>query len=241
MRTYPLIVGVISLVFGAVVLSQWLTRRRPNQAIWAIALLMAAIASFAFVAFLSSGSELQFRIYYSFGGVMMAAYLGMGSLYLALPRRAADLILAAVVIVSAIGVALVLVAPIDSAALRSLQHASGAGTNVLKPGLWLVPLIVLNSFGALAVIGVALYSAYLVIRKQAPRRFAVANITIAIGTAIITEAGTAARLGSPNNFWIVMAAGWVVIFAGFLLTTNLAAFGASSMRDLRVEQGATSA
>jgi hypothetical protein len=219
---YPLIVAIVSLAFGVIVLSQWMARRRSQQLIWGIALLMAAGASFAFVGFLSNGSELLFRVYYALGALLMAAYLGMGSLYLALSKRAADLILAALVIVSAFGVALILVAPVDVVALHTLQHTSGAGTGVLKPGLWLLPLIVLNSFGAAAVIGVALYSAYKVLRRQAPVRFALANVSIAVGTGIVTYAGTAARLGSPNYFWIVMAVGWVVIFAGFLLTLKLA-------------------
>jgi hypothetical protein len=233
---YPLIVAIVSLAFGIIVLSQWMARRRSQQLIWGIALLMAAGASFAFVGFLFNGSELLFRVYYALGALLMAAYLGMGSLYLALSRRVADLILAALVIVSALGVALILVAPLDVAALHRLQHTSGAGTRVLKPGLWLLPLILLNSFGAAAVIGVALYSAYKVLRRQAPVRFAVANVTIAVGTGIVTYAGTAARLGSPNYFWIVMAVGWVVIFAGFLLTLKLAPLARAS-RDVPMGQG----
>jgi hypothetical protein len=219
---YPLIVAIVSLAFGVIVLSQWMARRRSQQLIWAIALLMAAGASFAFVGFLFNGSELLFRVYYALGALLMAAYLGMGSLYLALSRRVADLILAALVIVSAFGVALILVAPVKVVALHGLQHTSGAGTGVLKQGPWLLPLIVLNSFGAAAVIGVALYSAYKVLRRQAPVRFAVANVTIAVGTGIVSGAGSAARLGSPNYFWVLMAVGWVVIFAGFLLTLKLA-------------------
>ena len=127
MSIYPLIVAIVSLVFGLIVLSQWMARRRSQQLIWGIALLMAAGASFAFVGFLSNGSELLFRVYYALGALLMAAYLGMGSLYLALSRRVADLILAALVIVSAFGVALVLVAPVDIAALHNQQHTSGPG------------------------------------------------------------------------------------------------------------------
>src|SRR5205085_4489802 len=125
---YPLIVAIVSLAFGVIVLSQWMARRRSQQLIWAIALLMAAAASFAFVGFLAGGSEILFRVYYALGALLMAAYLGMGSLYLALSKRAADLILAALVIVSAFGVALILAAPVDAVALRNLQHTSGAGT-----------------------------------------------------------------------------------------------------------------
>lgn len=227
MLIYPLIVAIVSLLFGGVVLVQWSARRRPQQLIWGLALLMAATASFAFAGFLADGSELLFRLYYVFGGLLMAAYLGMGSLYLALNKRVADLVLAALVIVSAIGVALILVAPANAAVLHALQQTSGEGTNGLKPGLWLIPVILLNTFGAVSVIAVALYSAYKVWQRQAPVRFFAANVTIAVGTGIITAAGSTGRLNlAPHYFWVLMTVGWVVIFAGFLLTTNLAALGA---------------
>ena len=116
MLVYPLAVAVVSLLFGAVVLFQWSSRRRSYQLVWGIALLMAAVASFSFAGFLNDGNEFLFRLYYAGGGLLMAAYLGMGSLYLALSKRAADLILAVLVTISAIGVALILVAPINGAA-----------------------------------------------------------------------------------------------------------------------------
>lgn len=239
MLIYPLIVAVVSLAFGGVVLSQWASRRRAHQLAWGVALFMAAVASFSFAGFLGNGSELLFRLYYAFGGLLMAAYLGMGSLYLVLSKRLADLILAILVTVSAIGVALILVAPVDTIALHQLQHTSGEGTNGLKVGLWLLPVILLNTFGAVAVILVALYSAYKVWQRQAPARFFAANVTIAIGTGIISAAGSTGRLGlSPHYFWIIMTVGWVVIFAGFLLTTKLAALGAHSSRDLPLSRGA---
>jgi hypothetical protein len=133
MLTYPFIVAIVSLAFGGVVLAQWATRRRPQQLVWGAALLLAAAASFAFVGVLVTDSTLLFRIYYAGGALLMAAYLGMGSLYLVLPRRVADLVLAALVVVSAVGVVLILVAPVDGAALRLLPRNGGAGANVLKP------------------------------------------------------------------------------------------------------------
>jgi hypothetical protein len=87
------------------------------------------------------------------------------------------------------------------------------------------------------VIWVALYSAYKMLQRQAPVRFAAANITIVMGTAVISGAGSAARLGSPNAFWVLMALGWIIIFAGFLLTTNLVAVGAG--RNASTGRGAT--
>ena len=99
--------------------------------------------------------------------------------------------------------------------LHQLQHTSGEGTDGLKAGLWLIPVILLNTFGAVAVIAVALYSAYKVWQRQAPGRFVAANVTIAVGTLIISAAGSTGRLGlTPHYFWIIMTAGWIVIFAG---------------------------
>jgi hypothetical protein len=234
MIVYPLVVAVVAAAFGFSVLGQWVNRRRSQQLVWGIALLMAAVASAAFVGFLADGSELLFRIYYAFGGLMMAAFLGMGSLYLAIDKRIADLVLAALVVLSAIGVALILVAPVDAQLLHRLAQTSGEGTNVLKPGPWVAPVILLNTFGAASVVLVALFSAYRVVRRQAPTRFAVANVAIAIGALLITAGGSSGRFGlnSPNFFWVFMAVGWVVIFAGFLLTTNLAAVGTLGSRNL---------
>jgi len=238
---YPLIVAVISLVFGLVVLSQWARRRRPHQAVWSFALLVgAAVGSFIFVAFEGAGGELLFRLYYICVALFPAAYLGMGSLYLVVSRRAADLILAVLAIVSALGVALMLVAPLDHIALLTAQHAGTEGTGVLKQGLWLIPVILNNIFGSVALIGVALYSAYKVVRRQAPPRFVVANVVIAAGAFIVAGAGSSARLGNAAPFWIVTAVGYIVLFGGFLLTTNLAALGARGPRDARVGSGATS-
>jgi hypothetical protein len=238
---YPLIVAVVSLVFGLVVLAQWARRRRPQQAVWSFALLVgAAVGSFIFVGFEGVGHELLFRLYYICVALFPAAYLGMGSLYLVVSRRVADLILAVLAIVSALGVALMLAAPLDHTALLAAQHAGTEGTGVLKPGLWLIPVILNNVFGSVALIGVALYSAYKVVRRQAPPRFVIANVVIAAGAFIVAGAGSSARLGNAAPFWIVTTAGYIVLFAGFLLTTNLAAMGVHGGRDVRVGSGATS-
>ena len=238
MSIYPLVVAVVSLVFGLVVLAQWARRRRPHQAVWSFALLAASAASLAFVLFEGNGSELLFRLYYIGGALLAAAYLGMGSLYLVLSRRVANLVLAALAIASALAVAMILVTPIDHRALLAAQHNGTPGAGVLKPGLWLALFILHNIFGAATVVGVALYSAYKVVQRQAPSRFVVANVVIAAGVGVVSSAGSSARLGASAPFWIITALGYAVIFGGFLLTTNLAAL---TPRGVRVERGAASA
>ncbi len=237
MVIYPLIVAAVSLAFGAVVLSQWARRRRPQQAVWSFALLVASVAAFAFVLFEGTGSELLFRLYYICGALLAAAYLGMGSLYLILSRRVADLVLAALAVASALAVALILVTPIDYTKLLAAQRLGTPGAGVLKPGPWLALFIPHNIFGAVAVVAVALYSAYKVVQRQAPSRFVAANVVIAVGVGVVSTAGLSARLGGSAPFWITTALGYAVIFSGFLLTTDLAAL---TPRGVRVERGAAS-
>jgi hypothetical protein len=166
---------------------------------------------------------LAFRVYYALGAVLMPAWLGLGSLFLAAPRRVAERTLAAVVNVGALGAAAVVVAPIDIAAFGQLNGGPGAG--VLQPGVWLPITILLNTFGVVAVVGVAILSAIRLVRRQGSRQLVLANSLIAAGVLIVGIAGSMARTGLPELFWLTMLAGWIVIFAGFLLIQPAASPG----------------
>ncbi len=79
----PLATCLVSLVFAALVLEQWWERRRSFQAVWAAGLLWYAISSgtqFAGAAF--GWSPALYRAWYLFGAIFVAAYLGMGTIYL---------------------------------------------------------------------------------------------------------------------------------------------------------------
>jgi hypothetical protein len=214
---YPLAVALMSAVFAGAVLQQYAWRRRPYQLVWAIALLLSALGCAAYVAALPpSSNQLAFRAYYILGGVLMPAWLGLGSVYLVAPRRIADRCLAGLLNLGALGAGAVLSAGIDTAALARLNGGPGAG--VLEPGPWLPITILLNTLGVLAVTGVAVYSAVLVIKKRGSGRLLTANVLIAAGDVTVGVAGSLARTGRPELFWATMLAGWVAIFAGFLLT-----------------------
>jgi hypothetical protein len=79
----PLLSCLVSLVFGALVLEQWRQRRRSFQAVWAAGLAWYAVsagAQFAGAAF--GWSPALYRAWYLFGAIFVAAYLGMGTIYL---------------------------------------------------------------------------------------------------------------------------------------------------------------
>jgi hypothetical protein len=79
----PLLSSVVSFVFGGLVFAQWLQRRRAFQLVWTIGLLWYGIsAGTEFVGSAFGWSEPLYRTWYLIGAFFVAAYLGMGTVYL---------------------------------------------------------------------------------------------------------------------------------------------------------------
>jgi hypothetical protein len=79
----PFLSSALSFVFAALVLDQWLRRRQPYQLVWAVGLLWYAIsAGTEFVGSAWGWSEPLYRTWYLVGAFGVAAYLGLGTVYL---------------------------------------------------------------------------------------------------------------------------------------------------------------
>ncbi|MDB5058513.1 MAG: hypothetical protein JWO59_1985, partial [Chloroflexi bacterium] len=163
---YPLIVLVVSLAFCLAVTRQYLTRRRPYQLAWCLSLAAAAAGSLAYIVFLGDGkSELAFRLYYIFGALLTAPLLGLGSLLLIARSDAAKArvrwAIIAVAAASVVGTVVLLVDPINSTVLHQLNGGPGTKPDVYKPDVLRTALVaILNIFGAICVVGVAVYSGW---------------------------------------------------------------------------------
>jgi drug/metabolite transporter (DMT)-like permease len=218
---YPLIVVVVNAAFAGIVGRQYFDRRRPYQLVWTVALVLGMLAALFYVLFLVfNDNTLFFKLYYICGALLMAAYLGLGSIYLHMPTRFADITAAGLVILSVVGIVMLLTAGINHAQLVVAASQVGPGTKALEPGPWKAMVAILNIFGSIAVIGGAIYSAWRTHRRQAPLNFLYANVLIAVGTFLAAAAGSAADQGAfPGSFWVLLALGFVVLFCGFLLAT----------------------
>lgn len=222
---YPIVNVIVAGLFAGVVLRQYLRRHRTYQLFWAIALFMAFFASLAYVAMImvhptSYLGVLFFRIYYILGGALIAAWLGLGSIALVTSARFTRICLVVLCVLSALAVLLIAFAAVDRGQLSQISGTPGTG--ILQPaaGPWLITIIILNTLGAAAVAGVAIYSAWQVRRRQGSGTLFGANILILAGALTIAFAGTTARLGVKNVFWLVMALGWIVFFIGVLLASR---------------------
>src|SRR5438093_10082589 len=79
----PFASSALSLVFAAVLATQWRARRRPYQLIWAVGLLWYGIsAGTEFLGGALGWSEPLYRAWYLIGAVYVAGWLGLGTVYL---------------------------------------------------------------------------------------------------------------------------------------------------------------
>ncbi len=84
----PLASSVLSFVFAALVLDQWWQRRHAFQLVWGIGLLFYGIsAGTEFIGSAFGWSEPLYRTWYLIGAFFVAAYLGLGTIYLLAKTR----------------------------------------------------------------------------------------------------------------------------------------------------------
>jgi len=207
----PLLSAVVSFVFAVTVLDQFFARRKPYQLIWAIGL---------FMYFISTGTEFWteawglnetiYRLWYLFGAIFVAAYLGMGTLYLLARRRVAHIIMAILLVASFYAILRVFTASIDLSTLYYLSgRAMPQGVRLMTPFF--------NTFGTVALVGGAIYSAWVFWRRRLMPHRVVSNILIAVGAILPAVGGTHMRLGGCLQlFYLLELLGIIIIFIGFL-------------------------
>jgi hypothetical protein len=227
---FAIINVVVTGLFAGAVLRQYARRKRTSQLYWSIALIMAFLATLAYVLMVivgptSSAGVALFRIYYIFGAALVPAWLGLGSIALVASSRVTRICLIVLIALSILAVVLISTATINMSNLS--QIAGTPGTGILEPGAWLITIIILNSLGVLAVVGVALYSGWKLIRRQSSVagiqtiNLLWANVLILVGDLLNAAAGSLARFfGLQSIFWIIQAFGWTVFFVGVLIASR---------------------
>lgn len=222
---YPIINVIVTGLFAGVVLRQYLQRHRLYQLYWAIALSMAFLATLGYVFMIvvqpaSIAGVWFFRLYYILGAALMPSWLGLGSIALVADARVTRLCFITLCWLSILAAFLISIASIDRQQLSHIAGTPGAGILQPEVGAWLITIIVLNTLGVLAVVGVAIYSGWKLLQRQGTSNLLWGNVLILAGDLINATAGTTARLGVQNIFWLVMTLGWIVFFMGVLLASR---------------------
>ena len=205
--------ALVALAFALSTWERWLAGRRRHELAWTGALGLFGLAS----AFLAAGagagwSGAAFRGFYLFG-VVNVPFLGLGTVYLLGGRRRGDRWAVAVLVITVFTAGVIVSAPFR--ATFSPDHLP-RGSEVFG----VLPRILaatLSTAGALVVFGGAAWSA-LRFRRTRSTRMVVANVLIAIGTAVVSASGLLnSVLDEMTAFALTLVAGITLIFAGFLV------------------------
>ena len=215
----PLIAGAVGGAFAAVVGRQYLNRRKPYQAIWALALAMFAAAALFETAGQAFGwSDGSYKGYYLFGGLLNVGWLGLGSLLLITSPRVGKIATIAMVLISIVCLYAVIVAHTDSNLLKAQVPPRGA---IDVPSV--LPLIT-NLGGSLLLIGGAAWSAWRAARAGAPGSRVIGLAALAAG-AFIVAAGHS--LAQTKGVYVAQplseALGIAAMFVGYLVIESRSA------------------
>ena len=222
---------VVSAAFTAIVAAQWAARRKTHSLLWAWALLVWTLAVAAETAAALNGAwtPLTYRVYYAFGALMVAAWLGAGSIHLSASRRWARLLTLVVAMLSIVGAALVFTYRIDPALLGKVDSLGFVEVKVFPFIPVRVFVVVANILGSAAFIGAALYSLWHFRRRHDVPGDRVAGVwLIALGGLVAAAAHSLGALGGPGLFRITELTVIILIFVGYLLSTRPAAAAAAA-------------
>ncbi len=216
MWALPLAAALVALWFAAALARRFATRRQPYQALWAVALVMYAVASAAVVVGVLAGwTPATFRLYWALGAVLNVPYLAAGEVVLLIrDRRVLWAVILLLLFASGFAVARVGTAPLDPAAL---DHPLPLGREVLGAGTPAHRLAQYYSYPAyvLLLAGCA-WSAWRMRGRPELRPRFVGTAAVAGGATVVAVAsGVGAGFQVVPVFSVGLALGIALMFWGF--------------------------
>lgn len=214
----PFLSFIVSWTAAAFVFWRYSRRRVSHLLLWGIGLVMFGIGSFCEAYYGAFGwNPLIFRLWYLFGAILVAAWLGQGTIYLLARKQVGHLLMSVLAIASIYGLVRVFTAELDPSKLtESVETGSElSGHAIVSSGVRiLTPFF--NSYGTIALVGGAIWSAITYWRKRVMLHRTIGNILIAFGAMLPALGGSFSRAGLPNALYIGELLGVTLIFVGYL-------------------------
>lgn len=218
----PFISAVISFVFAFFVFTRYAKKRGAHLLLWGIGMVFYGIGGFCEGYYGMFGwNPLVYRLWYLFGAILVAAWLGQGTVYLLAKRNWAHVSMIILVLGSMYGVYKVFSAQLDPALLTASVHTGSelSGHAIVTGGVRvLTPFF--NLYGTVTLVGGALWSAWLFFRKRVLLHRTIGNILIAVGALAPAFGGAFSRMGVPAALYFGELFGAGLMFLGFLRATT---------------------
>lgn len=218
----PFTSSLVSLVFAFFVLMRYLKRRGMHLLLWTIGLVFYGVGGFCEAYYGAFGwNALIFRLWYLLGAVLVAAWLGQGTVYLLARRTWANALMVVLVVGSVYALVRVFGAELDPLAMTRGVHTGSemSGYAIITPGVRLLTPF-FNLYGTITLVGGAAWSAWLFWRKRILLHRTIGNVLIAVGALLPAFGGTFSRFGVPGALYLGELVGVVLMFVGFLRATT---------------------
>jgi hypothetical protein len=223
MHYIPILSTLVTFAFAVAVLSRYRYKKGPHLLFWGIGLIFYGLGTLSEVILGFTFSALVLKIWYLSGAMLTAAWLGQGTIFLLVRRRGVATGLAVVLaFISLVSIGLLLASPVGAAAAayNLNQPVSAQYKEILVRNGGIIALtIMLNIYGTLGLVGGALYSTYLFLRKHVLANRMWGNILIAAGALMPAMAGSFIKAGLADWLYVSELVGVVLMYIGFLRAT----------------------
>lgn len=218
----PFTSSLVSFTFAFFVLKRYSQRKGAHNLIWGIGMIFYGIGGFCEGYYGAFGwNQLVFRLWYLFGAILVAAWLGQGTVFLLAKKPWPTITLALLIVGSLWGVYKVFTATLDPTLLTESLHTGSelSGHAITTDGVRsLTPIF--NIYGTLTLVGGAIYSSWIFFRKRVLLHRTIGNILIAAGALAPAFGGAGSRFGIPAALYIGELVGAVLMFIGFWRATT---------------------
>jgi hypothetical protein len=218
----PFISAIISFIFAFFVFNRYRKKGGAHLLLWGLGMTFYGIGGFCEAYFGALGwNPLIFRMWYLFGAILVAAWLGQGTVYLLAKRRWANITMVILGLGSLYATIRIFGAEIDPSLLTTSVHTGSelSGHAIVTPGIrTLTPLF--NIYGVVTLVGGAVYSAWIFYRKRVLLHRTIGNILIAVGALAPAFGGSFSRFGVSGALYMGELIGAILMFAGFLRATT---------------------
>jgi hypothetical protein len=218
----PFVSTAITLLFALAVLQRYRVGRKPHSLLWGIGLLLYGAGTLAEAYLALRWSPFALRAWYLTGAMLTAAWLGQGTVYLLVRKpRVAHALMGVLGLLSLVAMVAVFLAPVDGSGFQPGVPISTQYRSLLtRSGPIVLLTILLNIYGTLALVGGAVWSAWLFWRKRVLPNRMLGNLLIAAGAMLPASAGTFIGLGWADWLYVSELAGAALMFLGFYLATQ---------------------
>ena len=224
---FEALAALSALVAAVFIFDQHLHRPRPYKLLWALGLLFYGIAAAAaFAGSTGHWTVVEYKLWYYFGGVLTAAYLGLGSLSLLGPQRLARVcagVAAVVAVYAALRILTYSVPPEVAARIATGTTAQVTDVKrlVVLPGDLSAVAILMNIPGALLLFGGAAWSGYTFWSRHTPGYRVLSMVLLALGAVFPSVLTGLQRLGYSSGAALGEFVGALCLLVGLLISLDV--------------------